>query len=82
MSRHSAKGRPWDRTRRQVLAESGGNCEIRTPGICTGRATQVDHIVPRSRGGTDARWNLRSCCQQCNLARNRTVPAVDNGWTW
>jgi hypothetical protein len=26
----------------------------------------VDHIVPRSKGGTNKLWNLRTTCQPCN----------------
>lgn len=33
-----------------------------------------DHIVPRSRGGRDAQWNLVHCCRPCNLAKSNDVP--------
>lgn len=29
----------------------------------------VDHIVPRSRGGTDDEENLTVACQTCNLSK-------------
>lgn len=29
-------------------------------------ATDVDHIMPRERGGTDARENLRPLCKRCH----------------
>jgi 5-methylcytosine-specific restriction endonuclease McrA len=39
-------------------------------------ATEVDHIVPLSRGGTDALENLQSLCAQCHEAKTRR----DMGW--
>ena len=42
-------------------------------GICvycgrTGANTR-DHIIPRSKGGTDAPENIVECCQECNSAK-------------
>ena len=73
----------WAQVRRQVLARAGGRCEIRNPQVCTVVATQVDHVLPLSEGGDpyDMRW-LRAACRQCNSARNRTTPTVDDGWRW
>jgi 5-methylcytosine-specific restriction endonuclease McrA len=40
----------------------------------SGRPLQVDHIVPRSRGGTDRLTNLTVACEPCNQAKgNRTA---------
>jgi 5-methylcytosine-specific restriction protein A len=33
---------------------------------CPNVATQVDHIVPKSQGGTDDEANLRSVCRPCH----------------
>ena len=34
-----------------------------------------DHVIPRSRGGTNARANLVVCCTRCNhLKADRTLP--------
>lgn len=32
----------------------------------TDRGRTVDHILPRSRGGTNAPWNQRIICRSCN----------------
>lgn len=55
--------RAWRRIRDAVLAEEPV-C------ACGAQATEVDHIVARSRGGDDRRENLRGICKPCNLARN------------
>jgi len=34
-----------------------------------------DHIVPQSRGGSSAWWNLVPCCQSCNAKK-----ADSGGW--
>ncbi len=83
MSQHHERlsARPWRRVRAQVLDRAGGLCEIRTPSVCTGFATEVDHIVPLSRGGhpLDVE-NLRAACKACNLDRNAKSPKVVNPW--
>ncbi len=55
----------WKRLRAQVLARQP-ICE--TAG-CGRRSVHVDHIIPRSRGGTDTLGNLRGLCPECHNAR-------------
>lgn len=54
-------GTEWRRRRAVVLREEP------TCGYC-GRApsTTVDHVVPKTRGGTDDRENLRGACKRCH----------------
>lgn len=33
---------------------------------CGRPATTVDHVIPRSRGGPNAQWNLVPACKECN----------------
>lgn len=40
-------------------------CQLRLPG-CTVLATEADHIVPVTRGGTSTPDNLQSACGSCN----------------
>lgn len=63
---------------------------------CGGQATTVDHVVPRSRGGSDTWDNLTGACNRCNaskgartlighLLRERTTadyPAVETEIEW
>jgi 5-methylcytosine-specific restriction endonuclease McrA len=55
----------WRKVRPVILSRDAYRCQIRGP-KCTGRATQVDHIVPKSRGGSDDPSNLQAACQPCN----------------
>lgn len=52
-------GADWRKIRAQVLREQP-RCE------CGQRATDVDHIIARADGGTDARANLRALCYPCH----------------
>ena len=61
--------RRWRKIRAYVLDRDGHRCQIRTPGICIGVATHVDHIVAYVHGGTDEPSNCRAACAPCNLAR-------------
>src|SRR5262245_25658833 len=66
--RNGIAAAPWREVRARVLSRARYLCEIRGPG-CTGRAVEVDHVVPVSQGG--ARYdaaNLRAACKRCNAA--------------
>jgi 5-methylcytosine-specific restriction endonuclease McrA len=36
--------------------------------LCTAEATEVDHVVPVSLGGSGDQSNLRALCSQCHKA--------------
>ena len=64
-------GRPWRRIRGFVLARDKWLCQLRYPGICTTRATEVDHIEQyphRPELELDPN-NLRSVCTPCHKHR-------------
>lgn len=70
-------GAPWRRLRALVLAAEP-LC-VDPFGVHEGRptiATDVDHIVARSRGGSDDRDNLQSLCHACH---SRKTNAEDGG---
>lgn len=33
----------------------------------------LDHIVPMSKGGADAPWNIQACCLKCNGRKGATI---------
>ena len=56
---------------------SGGH-EI--PSRCTSKATTIDHIVPRSKGGENVWESVAASCRSCNHFKgNRSL--ADLGWT-
>jgi 5-methylcytosine-specific restriction endonuclease McrA len=34
---------------------------------------EIDHVVPKSRGGTDAESNLVAACEDCNRGKGATT---------
>jgi len=56
------KWQPTSRVAKKVWEKAGGKCEI-----CESRyALEVDHLHPRSLGGTSEETNLRLLCRSCN----------------
>lgn len=60
-------------TRRNLMIRDGYQCQYcgRSP---THRDLNVDHVVPRSRGGQDSWENLVVSCRSCNLRKGRRTP--------
>jgi len=55
----------WKDLRLSVLARDGYICYV-----CGGEADQVDHIFPRSKGGsTFDQFNCAAICRKCNLVK-------------
>ena len=42
---------------------------------CGGKATELDHIVPVSRGGTHSRENVAPACRSCNARKGKLTTA-------
>lgn len=63
-SRSGGRYRPSERNKR-VYELHGTNCHY------CGRAEvrTVDHIVPKSKGGSDRMSNLVPCCRRCNTSK-------------
>lgn len=73
--------RHYDRARRPVVRLTRKNvmlrdsyrcqyCESRLPA----RELNIDHVMPRSRGGPDSWENLVTACRECNLRKGRRTP--------
>lgn len=71
-------GWEWQKARKQALKRDGHLC---VPCLHNGRptpATEVDHVLPRAKGGTDDLDNLESICRDCHQAKT----AADEGRTY
>ena len=62
-------------TRSGVLRRDGRRCAY-----CTRRADTIDHVVPRSRGGTHTWENCVAACKTCN-SRKADRLLGELGWT-
>lgn len=71
-SRHErGYGAAWDKLRLRILARDLHLCQpCKRKGRAT-PATQVDHIVPKAKGGTDDEANCQSICADCH--REKTL---------
>jgi 5-methylcytosine-specific restriction protein A len=58
-------GWAWQRLSAQILFRDRQRCRI-----CGGVAVTVDHIRPKSLGGSDDPANLRSLCGRCHADRH------------
>lgn len=54
-----------------VFSRSDGKCVY-----CGAKATEIDHVIPRSKGGTNSTYNLVASCRSCNEKKsNLTLKA-------
>lgn len=61
----------------RIRREGGFRCFF-----CEEPATTVDHLVPRSQGGTNDDENLVACCRRCNeIKSNHAHPVNSHGPT-
>lgn len=74
--------------RRAVFARDGGRCQY-----CGAPAENLDHVVPRSKGGTHTWENVVAACRPCNARKQdyhlaetamvlRTLPSAPRARSW
>lgn len=63
----------WRRTRAAFL-------EVHPTCACGRPATDVDHIVPKERGGTDDWSNLEALCHSCHSRKTATEHGGWHAW--
>lgn len=57
-----------------IFGRSNGKCVY-----CGAEATEIDHIVPRAKGGTNSTYNLVASCRACNqMKSNKTLKEFGN----
>jgi 5-methylcytosine-specific restriction endonuclease McrA len=62
-------------TRRAVFARDGHRCQY-----CGAQAENIDHVIPRSRGGLHTWENVVAACRRCNAAKEDRL-LEDSGFT-
>lgn len=67
-----------DILRQQVIEEANYRCEYcKTSSRLTGTPLIMEHILPRSQGGSDDRSNLAASCYRCNEFKGVKTVAPD-----
>jgi len=56
-------------SRRAVFVRDDHTCQY-----CGGRAENVDHVIPRSRGGLHVWENVVAACRRCNSRKEDRLP--------
>ncbi len=64
-------------TRKNLLLRDEGRCQY-CGAQPTPRDLNVDHVLPRSRGGRDSWENLVISCKRCNLTKGQRTPEEAN----
>jgi 5-methylcytosine-specific restriction endonuclease McrA len=65
----------WMHRRANLCTKSAIKARDKMCAYCGGRAETVDHIVPRSRGGTLTWENAVAACVRCNHRKANRTPA-------
>lgn len=58
--------------RQEVFKRDNYECQIKSEG-CQGKATEVDHIIPVSKGGLNNLENLQASCLSCNRKKSDKI---------
>ena len=48
-----------------IFSKTNGKCVY-----CGAQATEIDHVIPRSNGGTNSTYNLVASCRACNKKKS------------
>jgi HNH endonuclease len=65
--------------RQQIISNAGYRCEYcKTSSKLTGIPLTMEHIQPRSLGGSDLPDNLAAACYRCNEFKGSKVNLIDS----
>jgi hypothetical protein len=63
---------------RQIARRAGYRCEYcRAPEAISPGCFEVEHIMPRARGGSDDPANLALACSPCNSRKSQATQGID-----
>ena len=62
-------------TRKNILLRDNNTCQYCN---CRGVDLSIDHVLPRSRGGTDNWENVTTACLPCNIQKSNRTPEEAN----
>jgi len=72
----------WKELRRSILERDKFLCQFcGRGGKSSDIILEIDHIIERSKGGTDDPLNLRVLCTTCHCLRHGKVSRVDGTFT-
>ena len=57
------------RKRRSALLKKDGNICFYCREVKSKDSLQMDHVIPRSKGGSNGMDNLVLCCRECNTLK-------------
>jgi 5-methylcytosine-specific restriction endonuclease McrA len=60
-------------SRKNIMLRDGHQCQYCQKHLPV-RDLNIDHVLPRSRGGADSWENLVTACRPCNLRKGRRTP--------
>jgi 5-methylcytosine-specific restriction endonuclease McrA len=63
---------------REYLLEKFGHQRAYCGGASGEAVLNIDHVIPRSRGGCDRVSSLAVVCRMCNEAKGNRIP--EHGW--
>ena len=70
------KSEAWRTLRREIL-ERDPDCRLAFPG-CTGRSTEVDHVIGIASAGSNDSANLRGVCHHCHRLKTQNESKQGN----
>ena len=62
--------------RLEVLVRDDYRCRICGASASKGAVLEVDHIVPKAKGGENLLWNLQTLCFDCNRGKSDSIIPV------
>jgi 5-methylcytosine-specific restriction endonuclease McrA/predicted kinase len=69
-------GSTWVKIRKLAMLRDGAICKVCLAEGRVTQATEIDHIIPKSQGGTDEEDNLQAICKRCHAHKTALESAI------